>query len=377
MTAVDQTDPVPIWRTFLPPQVRRQAHLEVAQILKTGRMVDGPLTERLEAAVSQAFARAAVAVASGMDALELLLEAFDARGRDVLIPANCFPSIPALAQQLGAHPIPAPVDPGQLALAQDTAALEAAVRRPIIVWVHHAGLVAPYARATITAFRSAGHTVIEDCAYLLPDDQPRDGPGTRGDAALISFAPTKPISGNGGGIALLRDPHLADLVRTRRSHSGQEVRWEGGDRIHRSRTITEISAALAHGQWQQRAKTRTALRHIADAYQGAFAGHACQALPEGRIPQDTWGRFPVDLGSPDAAWTMRDCMAKDGIATTVMFERPWSDYPAFHTKPGVLDGLHDRLQRTVCIPYHPTLRLSDAQRVAAYVTDAFTPGGPR
>ena len=48
---------IPIWRTHLSRTVRRHTHLEVAELLKTGRMIDGPLTERLEQAVGSAFGR--------------------------------------------------------------------------------------------------------------------------------------------------------------------------------------------------------------------------------------------------------------------------------------------------------------------------------
>jgi dTDP-4-amino-4,6-dideoxygalactose transaminase len=370
--------PVEIWRTYLAAPVRRQAHLDVAQTLKTGRMIAGPLTERLEHAVGMAFARTAVATASGMDAIELLLEACGARGRAVLIPANCFPSIPALADQLGARPVPVPVEPIHLAVTPEVARLAVAVVQPIVLWVHHAGMVAPHARETITTLRASGCRVIEDCAYLLPDDRPADGPGTWGDAAVLSFAPTKPLGGNGGGLVLLSDPRLAEQIRQRRSHSGQEIAWETGDRIHRSRTISEFSAALAYGQWQHRAKIRTALRHIATAYTSSFTAASCPALPARRIPQGTWGRMTVDLATPALAQDTRERMAKEGIATTVMFERPWSDYPALRTTPPRRhNGLHDLLKRTVCIPYHPTLRHSDVQRVAAYVTDALTAQGAR
>ncbi|MEV6483355.1 DegT/DnrJ/EryC1/StrS family aminotransferase [Streptomyces sp. NPDC051576] len=357
--------------------MRRQTHLEVADMLKSGRMVDGPLTRRLEQAVGSAFDRHAVAVASGMDALELLLETAETRGRDVLIPANCFPSIPALADQLGARPRPVPVDPVHLAMAEDVPERAADALRPIVVWVHHAGMVAPHARRTITTLRNAGHTVIEDCAYLLPADQPADGPGTWGDMALFSYAPTKPLSGNGGAVALLRDPADAEQVGARRSHSGQEDRWLGSDRFHRGRAITEFAAAVAYWQWHHRADTRNALNCLTTNYTSFFTAAGRPALPAGRTPQDTWGRFTVDLATPDIARQARDRMAKNGIATTVMFDLPWSGYPALTGAHLFDNALLPLLQRTVCIPYHPTLSIPDVHRVAEFVTGALTQGGPR
>ncbi|MCX5328138.1 DegT/DnrJ/EryC1/StrS family aminotransferase [Streptomyces sp. NBC_00140] len=371
------TDAVPIWRTHLPRPVRRQTHLDVAQILKSGRMTGGPLTERLEQSLAAAFGRHAVAVSSGMDALELLLEAAEAQGRDVLIPANCFPSIPALADLLGARPHPVPVDPVHLAMTEEVADVAATALRPIAVWIHHAGMVAPHAQRTITRLREAGCTVIEDCAYLLPDDHPDNGPGTWGDMALFSYAPTKPLSGNGGAIALLRHAEHAEQVAGRRSHSGQEQRWLDGDAFHRGRTLTEFDASVAYWQWQHRAETRSSLRSLARAYTSHFTASGCPALPAGRTPQDTWGRFTVDLGAPAIAWQAREHMEKNGIATTQMFELPWSGYRALPGAKALQSDLIPLLQRTVCIPYHPTLPISDAHRVAEFVIDALTQKGHR
>ncbi|KAB1989795.1 DegT/DnrJ/EryC1/StrS family aminotransferase [Streptomyces triticiradicis] len=368
---------IPIWRTYLSSPVRRQTHLEVANLLKSGRMVDGPLTERLEQTVQSAFDRHAVAVSSGMDAIELLFEAAEVRGRDVLIPANCFPSIPALADQLGARPRPVPVDPVHLAMAEHVPELAADALRPIVVWVHHAGMVAPYARRTITTLRASGHTVIEDCAYVLSGDHPADGPGTWGDMALFSYAPTKPLSGNGGAVALLRDAADAEQVSTRRSHSGQEHRWLGGDRFHRGRAITEFDAAVAYWQWHHRADTRGALHRLAATYTGLFGSSNCLALPIGRTAQDTWGRFTVDLATAAIARQARERMAKNGIATSVMFDLPWSGYSALSRAQPVENDLLELLQRTVCIPYHPTMRIPDVHRVAEFVTDALIQGGPQ
>ncbi|GAV38287.1 DegT/DnrJ/EryC1/StrS family aminotransferase [Streptomyces acidiscabies] len=368
---------IPIWRTHLSRTVRRHTHLEVAELLKTGRMIDGPLTERLEQAVGSAFGRHAVAVSSGMDALELLLETAEVWDRDVLIPANCFPSIPALVDQLWARPQPVLVDPVHLAMTEDVTDLAVNARRPVVVWVHHAGIVAPYARRTIEALRELGCTVIEDCAYLLPDDEPKDGPGTWGDMALFSYAPTKPLGGDGGAVVLLRDALDAQKVSGRRSHSGQERRWASGDRFLRGRTITEFAAAVAYWQWRERADTRDALRKLADAYVGSFEAADCPALPAGRTPQTTWGRFSVDLATSDLAARARARMAENGIATTVMFDRPWTDFPALTDDLPPDNDLRHLLRRTVCIPYHPTLHLTDVHCVAEFITATLTRGGPR
>ncbi|MGW3944402.1 hypothetical protein [Streptomyces phaeochromogenes] len=93
-------------------------------------------------------------------------------------------------------------------------------------------------------------------------------------------------------------------------------------------------------------------------------------LPAGRTPQDTWGRFTVDLTTPAIARQTRERMAKNGITTSVMFDPPWSGYPALSGAQSYGNDLLQLLQPTVCIPYHLTLQISDVHRVAEFVTDA-------
>src|SRR5438094_2642418 len=55
--------------------------------------------------------------------------------------------------------------------------------------------------------------VIEDCAHALGATFRGEPVGTFGDAGFFSFQTLKPLNCYGGGLALLRDPALADRVR--------------------------------------------------------------------------------------------------------------------------------------------------------------------
>ncbi|MGW7579749.1 DegT/DnrJ/EryC1/StrS family aminotransferase [Kitasatospora sp. NPDC054768] len=356
---------IPLWK---PPALDQPAAVHAfGRLLDSGRLRDGRHTRDLEQQVGRFFDRPCVAVGSGMDALELLLEAVGVRDRRVLIPAHAFQAIPALVARLGGHPVPVPVDPASLAPAPAVTGLTG--RRAVVIWIHHTGVVATHARATIDALRGQGATVIEDGAYLLPVDPA--GPGTWGDAALVSFAPTKPMSATAGAVVIMRSEETAQLVRARRTHSGVESRWQDGDVLLRQRSLTEADALLAGLQWGRRAETADGLRRVQHAYTHALLARRPHLLPVGRQPQPTWGRYLVDLG-PLAAADVRHRLAEHGIATSITAPAPWTAYPALtpYRPLRQVQEVQPLLDRTLALPYHPALDEDDVRYVADRLLEA-------
>ncbi len=358
---------LPVWRTYAPWKVRRRSTRALRTALRRGEMLGGGATRELERRFRESFDRHAVGVSSGMDGLELLLEHYGVgRGRTVVVPANCFPSIPALARRLGARLVAARIDAVHLCLTPEPWRREVLDEAPIVVWVHHAGMVGSAAMRSIARLREAGCTVVEDCAYLLPDSAPAGGPGTWGDSAVFSFHPIKPMGAAGGGVVLTRDGRVADGLAARRSHSGQESRWQKGDVLCRGRELSEFAAAAAVAQFVHRDGTRERLRSLAEEYASSLA----RWLPPGRVPQDTWGRFTIRARSAGEAALLRKNLNLRRIRTNVMFAFPWTSHPAFSDVPRP-DGPEPTglLRSNVCVPYHPGMRRRDARRVAAAVAE--------
>ncbi|MEU9959512.1 DegT/DnrJ/EryC1/StrS family aminotransferase [Streptomyces sp. NPDC050982] len=359
---------LPVWQTSFPSRIRRRIRTDVSAVTRRQTMVDGGATRHLEGLFREVFGRYAVAAASGMDGLELLLEHYGARrGRTVVVPSNCFPSVPALAQQLGARLVAGPVDPTYLCIAPGVLRDQVVQESPIVVWVHHAGIVADYAMQAIVQLREAGCTVVEDCVYMLPGATPAGGPGTWGDGAVFSFHPIKPLGAAGGAVILSRDGRIADQLAARRSHSGQERLWQDGDALYRGRQITEFAAAAAVAQFSYRNRIQRALAPLAEVYASALP----RWLPAGRTPQPTWGRFTIRTGSTGEALRLRNQLHSQNIDSNVMFSTPWTTYPIFAGIAGTAQPeLLNIMRRNVCIPYHAAMSKSDANRVSAAITDS-------
>lgn len=350
------------WVMPLNGEVADRIKLDVERVVTRGVFRAGPFVARLEDRLAEDFAGPAVAVGSGMDGIELLLESMNVAGRRVLVPANCFQSIPAMVARSGGSPVPVPVD--EVHLSPVTAGLSLA-DRPVIFWVHHLGMVAPDASERIAALRAAGCMVIEDCAYVTFGSGDRIG--RWGDAAVLTFGPTKPNAGSGGGAVVVRDPSLAAEVASRRDHGGQEPFWQAGGSVLRYRSMPEMEAVVAFHQWCARDERRAALVRTSAAYLAALdRGY----VPDGRSVQPSWGRLLVDVGGRDGEAVRLHLAAVHGIVTTCMYERPWFDYPALRAVAEMAsvegwDSLRALLRRSICVPFHPAMTGEDVARVCA------------
>jgi dTDP-4-amino-4,6-dideoxygalactose transaminase len=356
---------IPTWATWVSADSRRRIAADTDQILAAGQFRHGAFTGRLEDRLSEDFGRPAVAVASGMAALGLLLQAVGVSGRRVLLPANCFQNIPALVAQLGGRPIPVDVEAATMSVAGAVApATGTNVERPIVLWVHHAGMVHAEAAAEIAQLRATGCFVIEDCAYALPMVGDPVSPGCWGDAAIFSFAPTKATPGSGGGAVMVRDGALAAEIAARRFHGGQESRWQSGEQFVHNQDIEEFQASVAYHQWCTRAERIDRLAEVAAAYRWALDEVGSTLLPPGRDWQPTWTKFIVDLPAPAPAVQERMGDAH-AIRTTLMYERPWFDYLALErfTPNGNWSRVRQLCHRSLCLPYFATLDARAVKRV--------------
>jgi dTDP-4-amino-4,6-dideoxygalactose transaminase len=356
---------IPTWAAWVSEDARLGVASDTDQILATGQFRHGVFTGRLEDRLAADTGRPAVAVSSGMAALGLLLQAVGVSGGRVLLPANCFQNIPALVAQLGGRPIPVDVEAATMSVAGAVApATGTNVERPIVVWVHHAGMVHDRAAAEIDRLRAAGCFVIEDCAYALPTAGAPVRPGCWGDAAVFSFAPTKATPGSGGGAVTVRDSALAAEIAARRFHGGQEPRWQAGEQFVHNQDIEEFQAAVAYHQWCTRAERIDRLAEVAAAYRWALDEVGSTVLPPGRDWQPTWTKFIVDLPVPAPAVQERMGDAH-AIRTTLMYERPWFDYPALErfTPDGDWSSVRQLCHRSLCLPYFAMLDARDVSRV--------------
>ena len=227
--------------------LREEELAAVRRVLESGRFVLGPEVEALEKELSDWTGAEVVTVASGTDALVLVLRALGLEPGDaVIVPAFTFMATASAVLWCGGLPAFADVDPedGLLHEEQVQQAYELCLQRGLmpraVLAVSLYGQRAPEDLATWG--RAVGIPVIEDAAQAFGTAVPSHAPGAFG-VATFSFYPTKnlPASGEGGAIAT-RDPQLAERVRRMRNH-GMTRRYHH-EILGTNSRLHELQAAL-------------------------------------------------------------------------------------------------------------------------------------
>lgn len=287
------------------------------RVMDSGWFIGGAEVEAFEAEFADfAGAKHAIGVANGLDALTLVLRAWDiGPGDEVIVPGHTFIATLLAISQTGATPVPVEVDDATFNL--DPAAIEAAIspKTRAIMPVHLYGQLADMVAIKAIAARH-NLRVLEDSAQAHGATRDGAAPATHGDAASWSFYPGKNLGafGDGGGITT-DDDALAARLRTLRNY-GSAVKYVHDERGVNSRLDTLQAALLrvrlAHlSAWNERRRVHAA------AYLAALAPVAA-AHPEFRLPVVAPGSEPVwhlfVVRHPDRA-ALAEALAARGVST--------------------------------------------------------------
>jgi dTDP-3-amino-3,4,6-trideoxy-alpha-D-glucose transaminase len=264
-----------------PPVVdlaRRTASLQpelgeaVERSLRSGIYLLGPETEAFEAEFA-AFCgrRHAVAVASGTDALRLVLRALGVgAGDEVVVPAMTAVPTAAAVCAAGAVPVFADIDRDTGTLDPDAAAAAVTERARAVIPVHLYGRPA--------ALPELGVPLLEDAAQA----HGALDPAAPSAAAAYSFYPTKNLGGIGdGGAVVTDDEELAGRVRLLRMHGlteGYQAAVVSGNSRLSEIEVAALRVGLRHlPEWNARRRT------IARAYREAVPSLRWQATHDRHV----------------------------------------------------------------------------------------------
>lgn len=212
-------------KPFLPfarPDISDAEITAVGVAMRSGWVTTGPKTKEFE----QAFADhlggqglQSIAVNSATAGLHLALEALGIGvGDEVIAPTLTFTATVEVVRYLGADPVLVDVDPVTLNI--DPAKIRAAItpRTKAIMPVHYAGLACDM-DAIFAIAQEHNLKVVEDAAHALPTTWRGTLVGQlQSDVTVFSFYANKTITTGEGGMAVTRNPALAERMRIMRLH---------------------------------------------------------------------------------------------------------------------------------------------------------------
>ena len=377
---------------FLPfarPDIGDAEIAAVTQALRSGWVTTGPKTREFEQVFGAYLGGGleCVAVNSATAGLHLALEALGiGPGDEVIAPTLTFTATVEVVRYLGADPVLVDVDPVTLNI--DPEKIRAAItpRTKAIMPVHYGGLACDM-DAILAIAREHGLKVVEDAAHALPTTWRGTLVGQlQSDATVFSFYANKTITTGEGGMAVTRDPQLAQRMRVMRLHG---MNRDAFDRFT-SRTpawyyevvapgfkynMTDIAAAMGVEQLARLPEFVQRRQQLAARYGAELAGLPL-TLPADAPQGDThaWHLYVVRLR--DDAPLERDdaiqALSDRGIGTSVHYvplhRHPyWRD--RYQLAPAMFPHADAAYRAMVSIPLFTAMSDDDQGRVIAALQD--------
>ncbi len=239
-------------------EIKEEIDKVIGQVLHKGQYIIGENVEKFEKEFAEyCQSRYCVSVGNGLNALELILRAYQIEeGSEVIVPSNTYIATVLAISNVGATPIL--VEPDEITFNIDPLKIEAKItdKTKAIIAVHLYGQTADIKNIKPICKRYK-LKLIEDAAQAHGAEHGGVKAGSLGDASGFSFYPSKNLGAYGdGGAITTNDKNVAEYIRVARNY-GSEKKYYNSIKGVNSR-LDEIQAAILRvklkylDQWNMR-----------------------------------------------------------------------------------------------------------------------------
>ena len=369
--------------------IRDEVMEAVSRVLEEQRFILGQEVGFLENEIAALIgARAAVACASGSDALLLSLQALGiGPGDEVITTPLTFVATAGSVARAGARPVLIDIRPDTFNLDPDL--IEAAIgsRTRAILPVHLFGLAADL-DPILEVADAHRLVVVEDAAQAIGACYRGRHVGSLGAAGCFSFYPSKNLGGAGdGGMITTNDPQLADQLRLLRDHgrrqkhshevSGHEVL--GHEVLGMNSRMDALQAAILRVKLPHLADWTRRRREKAERYRALFDEFALvgnvklPAAPPGCF--HVYNQFTVRSSERDR---LREFLRARRIPTEIYYPRPLHLQPAFAYlgyRAGEFPEAEAASREVLSLPIYPELKEERQVTVVRALADFYGTSG--
>ena len=332
------------------------------RVMQSGHFIMGTELENFESEfASYCDTQYAVGVANGLDALLLILKAFDiGPGDEVIVPSNTYIATWLAVSYVGATPVS--VEPDIRTYNIDPLKIEAAItpRTKAVMPVHLYGQ--PCDMGPIIAIAKKNHLkVIEDSAQAHGALYNGKKVGGLGDASGFSFYPGKNLGAFGdGGAVTTNDKTLADRVRILRNYGSQKKYFNEVQGIN-SR-LDELQAAFLRVKLKKLDAWNLKRKKLADIYLKELAGTKDIVLPYVPTWADpVWHLFVIRHKDRNS---IQKYLSDHGIGTLIHYPIPPHKQPAYaqmnYLTYSISEQIHDEI---LSLPIGPHLSTTEIMEV--------------
>ena len=367
------------------PQIASDLEAAVLEVLRSGNYIMGQKNKTLEQQIARICgAKHGIGVANGTDALILALWALDIGPGDEVIttPFTFAATIEAIAIR-GAKPVFVDVDEKTFNI--DCKALERVItpKSKAIIPVHLYGQSCDMDPIMDLAERYA-LKVVEDNAQAISASYKGKPTGSFGDAACISFYPTKNLGACGdAGMIVTSNDELAERLRCLRAHGSKQRYFH--EELGVNSRLDEIQAAVLLTKLRHLEDWTDKRRAIAGKYFEALKSVPGIILPNPAVKAEykhVWHQYTIrvletNFGTTGA--TMRqqviDGLAQRGIGSMCYYPVPLhlqEAYRHYGYKQGDFPITERLADEVLSLPMFPELKDLEIQSIGQAIGEIMT-----
>lgn len=317
-----------------------------------------------------------IGVASGLDALKLILRAMEiGSGDEVITVSHTFIATALAISSVGATPVLVEVDPGTFTM--DPQAFEAAItaRTKAVMPVHLYGQTADM-NPILEISRRRGLKVIEDACQSHGARYNGLRAGSLGDAAAFSFYPGKNLGAYGdGGAVTTSDPVLADRIRTLRNYGSAKKYFH--DELGENSRLDTLQAAVLGVKLKYLDAGNTARRAAAALYTEQLQGIGDIVTPSVRQGSEhVFHLYVIQTGRRDE---LQRHLLEQGVECLIHYPVPvhlQKAYASRHWIPGDCPLTEQLAGRILSLPIFPGITEEQQQYVTAAIKSFFDVHAP-
>jgi dTDP-4-amino-4,6-dideoxygalactose transaminase len=330
---------------------------DIRQVLKSGRLTDGPNAEEFENKFANYLkVKHAIAVNSGTAALEIALRFYKLSGREVIVPTNTFVSTPNTVIFAGGRPVFADMKADTLCIDVEEVKRKLSPKTAGVIVVHIAGLICPQIKELQEFCREKDLFLMEDAAHAHGGMFNGQMTGSLSDVGCFSFYPTKVMTSCEGGMITTDNDELASQSRCLRT-IGQNHQRQAVMLGHNWR-LNEMSAVVGKHQLEYLEKFVTKRNKVAKWYNEALSG--MQNISLFQTPpniRNAYYKYPVKLADGINREKLSILLKeKFGVETGHVYYPPCHLQPFYMEKFGTGFGdmpVAERvLNQVLCLPIH-------------------------
>ena len=347
----------------LKPELRNA----LERVLDSGQFILGNELKQFEGEFSNYCGTGyCVGVGNGLDALHLILRAYDiGDGDEVIVPSNTYIATWLAVSYSGAKLTP--IEPDERTYNLDPARIEAAVntRTKAIIAVHLYGQPADMDSINAIA-RNHGIKVIEDAAQAHGATYKGRRVGSLGDAAGFSFYPGKNLGAIGdAGAVTTNDAELAEKVRALRNY-GSRVKYHNDLKGFNSR-LDELQAAFLREKLRKLDGWNKRRREITSRYLQRLEDCSIVLPHTPDWAEPVWHLFVIRAEPRD---DLQNHLKATGIGTMIHYpipphlQRAYADLGMERGSLPIAEAIHNEV---LSLPIGPTMSDDQVDQVIAAV----------